>query len=310
MNLHILDSSNYIYQGAAFNKMIARGVREDSGSYRANDAPIGGVKFLIDRVCDLLSPENKVVIAFDKLPTVKREMYTNCFGVSGYKATRQHRNSSIYAQRYYAEQILRDMDFPVLSVDGYEADDIIYSFVKYYAADYEHVYVHTRDSDLSFLVSENVSIDKVGTQGKYIDLYNYRTEALSNYELTYNLVMVVKLMIGDTSDNIPGVGTWVGEALDTIYGAEDYRKCGDLDVCRNMLREVAKKFPDKPKSHNLVMVFNLRAPLLVPLENIELYDEDYDADKLKYYTHNWNKDYDHWHLEDMLLEYIDSYNQE
>lgn len=309
MNLHILDSSNYIYQGAAFNKRIARGVREDNGVYRPNDAPIGGVKFLIDRLYELCTPDNKVVIAFDKTPSVKKQMYKDTLGIDGYKATRSHNNTDVYPQRYYAEQILRDMDFPVLSLDGYEADDLIYSFVKYYANDYEHTYVHTRDSDLSFLVSENVSIDKVGKQGKYIDMYNYRTEAISSCKLTYNAVMIYKLMIGDTADNIPGVGTWIGEALDTMYDANTYVKCGDLDLCRTMLREVSKKFPDKPDSYSLVPRFNLLAPLQVPFEKVEIYDEDYDVDKIKYYIHNWDKTYDHWNLEDLLMDYIDSYNQ-
>ena len=104
MNLHILDTSNYIYAGAFTNQYIERGVRESNGVYSANDAPIGGVKFLVNTIAKILKEDPDCVImpVFDRTPEIKRQMYLDAYGDPyGYKGTRASKPSTITKQKEY-----------------------------------------------------------------------------------------------------------------------------------------------------------------------------------------------------------------
>lgn len=72
MILRILDCSQYIYAGSYKNSTIARGVRESDGVYKENDAPIGGVRFLINSAAKLCNDNTVVIPVFDSTPTIKR----------------------------------------------------------------------------------------------------------------------------------------------------------------------------------------------------------------------------------------------
>lgn len=307
MELHILDCSNYIYAGSFSKKFIARGVRESNNEYQANEAPIGGVRFLLRQISSLMRPGVDIMPVFDRVPEIKREMYANTFGNEGYKANRPAKKIDITGQQAYAEQILRDVGFPVQAVDGYEADDVIYSLVRYYKNDYEKIYIHTKDSDLFFLVDTNVSIAKVGDQGKEIDIYSYPLLVKSGEHTLYNTVHLRKLCRGDTADNIPGVGWDFAEKLDAIVPTEQYAKFGDLDLCREYIKRVVTENPTMVGGHNILRTFNILCPLLVNFEELNDIEQDVDTGKWGYYMSDWSQSMDRWGLEEMLADYIESY---
>lgn len=307
MDLHILDCSNYIYAGSFSSKWISRGVRESNGKYSANEAPIGGVRFLVHQVSQLMTPDTTIIPVFDRTPEIKKEMYIEAFGWDGYKANRPSKKVDITQQQKYAERILEEVGFPVQCVDRYEADDVIYSLVKYYKDDFDHIYIHTKDSDLFFLVDVNVSIAKVGDQGKDIDIYSYPVLAKSDEHTLYNTSHLRKLCRGDTSDNIPGVGWDFANRLDSIVSTGEYSKFGDLDLCREYIRKVVMENPTMTGAHNLLRTFNILTPLLIDYELLNDAEQDVNMDMFKYYLNDWNPKLDHWNLEDGLMEYIESY---
>ena len=310
MNLHILDTSNYIYAGTFTNQYISRGIRETNGTYGANEAPIGGVKFLLNSIARILKDDPDAVImpVFDRTPEIKRGMYLEAYGLQyGYKGTRAAKPMNIDKQKEYSENILRDLGLVVQAVDQYEADDVIYSLVKYYKEDFDHIYVHTKDSDMFFLVSDNVSIAPVSQKDKSIDIYNYPTMVDSKNHTLYNTIHLRKLCAGDRSDNIPGVGWVWAEKLDELIDRDTYAKLGDLELCRKYLKEVVNKNPTVPGAHNLLSTFNIVCPLLIPYDLLDDVEQDIDLQKLSYYKNNWDKSMDRWNLEDMLSDYIDSY---
>lgn len=309
MDLHILDTSNYIYAGAYSNKVIARGVRETNGEYCSNEAPIGGVLFLLRQVRALTTEDSVVMPVFDRTPVIKREMYENAFGNPyGYKGTRPAKREDISMQKEYAEWILRDLGYPVQAVDGYEADDIIYTLVRAYINDFDHIYIHTRDSDLRFLVSDKVSIALVGDKGTVIDMNNYNTVAHKSGWCAYNTVHLRKLIEGDSSDNIPGVGErWANLLDECMEDKAELRKLGDLDVARNLIKRTILKYPTEPGAHTLLSTFNIVCPLLVPEGEIDDSDMEVDFNKFAYYLNDFNPRLDKWQLEDRLTDYIDQY---
>ncbi len=307
MFMRIMDCSNYIYAGSFSKSYISRGVRESNGEYAANEAPIGGVRFLLRQVHELMSQDTVVVPVFDRQPEIKRQMYEEAFGRQDYKGNRPAKKINITGQQRYAEQILTELGFPVQSVDGYEADDVIYSLVKYYKDDFEHIYIHTRDSDLYFLVDVNVSIATVGNVGNDIDIYSYPTLVKKGEHTLYNTAHLRKLCRGDASDNIPGVGWEFAEKIDALVSTEEYAKFGDLDLCREYIRKVVIANPTMAGAHNLLRTFNILVPLLIDYSLLNDAEQDVDTDKMRYYLSDWNKDLDRWNLEDELMEYIESY---
>lgn len=309
MELHLLDMSNYLYAGRSSQKFITRGVRETDGAYAANRAPIGAVKYCLDQVRTLMGSNSIVMPVFDSTPTIKREMYERTFGDPyGYKAGRRDKPKDFNPTRDYIEWILRDIGFPVQRAEGYESDDIIYTLVEMFKDDYERIYVHTKDSDLYFLVSDNVEIAPVGMQGKVVDLSNYSNVVNKEVYVWYNTIHLHKLYGGDKSDNIPGVGWSWSKFVDDVIPVEDYRKLGDLDLVRKYLREASRKFPMEPKAHLLTSVFDIVCPLSVPEDLIDNYEVEIDMNKFdNYYMLEWAKQNDRWDLEDRLLEYIDSF---
>lgn len=309
MELHILDMSNYLYAGRSSRKFITRGVRETDGAYAANRAPIGAVKYCLDQVRMLTGKQSVVMPVFDSTPTIKREMYASAFGDPyGYKAGRASKPSDFGTIRDYVEWILRDLGYNVQRAECYESDDIIYTLVKMFKDDYEKIYVHTRDSDLYFLVSDNVEVAKCGVQGKDINLRNYSEVVDKDSYCWYNTVHIRKLYGGDSSDNIPGVGWSWSTYVDSVIPEEDFAKLGDLDLARKYLREASMKFPMEPKAHLLVNIFNIVCPLDVPFDLIDNSEPDIDFQKFdQYYMLEWLKENDHWDLESRLLEYIDGF---
>ncbi|MBR3600603.1 MAG: hypothetical protein IKL53_12135 [Lachnospiraceae bacterium] len=308
MNLHILDTNNYLYAGSFENSVICRGVRENNSEYSAASAPIGGIRFLIKQVARLSTPDNVVMPVFDRPPDIKREMYKSVFGgIEEYKGNRKFTKTAqrVGQQKAYAEQILRDLGYPVQVADGYEADDLIYTIVNMVKDEYEHIYIHTKDSDLDFLVDENVSIYPVGDDGKTITRWNYENVVDKSHCLfcTHHLR---KLCSGDTGDNIPGIGNEWAEKMDEVIPDGDYAKLGDLDLCRKYLKETILRNPTMPAGYRVLQTFNILAPLNVPYEEINEDEQDIDFDKLQYYLLGWNEKMDRWGLEDMLKDYIDS----
>ena len=309
MYLHILDMSNYLYAGRSAKRVVARGVRETDGKYESNEAPVGAVYFCLSQVANLTSANSVVMPVFDRTPTIKRQMYEQCFGDPyGYKGNRPAKPSDFEIIKEYTEWILRDLGYPVQAADEYESDDVIYSLVRMFENDYERILIHTRDSDLYFLVSENVMIAKVGEQGKFVDMNNYGQVANKNNYCWYNTAHFHKLYGGDPSDNIPGVGYDWGPRVDSVIPKGDIPKLGDLDLARKYLRLASRNFPMYQDAHKLTSVFNIICPLDVPEHLINLDEQDVNMEKLnKYYLPGWAKNEDVWGLEDRLSEYIDKF---
>ena len=136
------------------------------------------------------------VAAFDlKAPTFRHKMF------DGYKANRKGMPEELAVQLPYAKQMLDDMGITVTSVEGYEADDIL-GTLSSYSSDDLHVYILTGDRDSLQLISENCSVLLV-TTGETVE-YN-RDVFFEKYGIEPSEFVDAKALMGDTSDNIPGV---------------------------------------------------------------------------------------------------------
>jgi DNA polymerase I len=139
------------------------------------------------------------VVAFDKTKaTVRIEQY------AGYKAQRKETPEGLRPQFDYLKEILAEMDVPMLELAGYEADDLIAAVTKQAEGQGMEVQVYTGDRDALQLISPKTRIFL--TKKGISEVECYDEHALwERYQLRPYQIIDLKGLMGDTSDNIPGV---------------------------------------------------------------------------------------------------------
>ena len=310
--LHILDASNYIYIGTAKKESAIRGVRECDGEYVPNRAPIGGVTFLASRVLRILESGEDIFVAFDRTPIYKKEMYKKVFGhEKEYKGQRK-KNLGIFQQKNFAEQCMILAGVPCGAIEEHEADDIIYTMWKKYYDEYDYIRIHSEDSDLAFMVDNKTEIIPVKSNGRHITLNNYIQTVHTNTITPYNMALLLKVIQGDSSDNIPGTGdvmAW-GEAFHDVTErlGYDMRNMGDIDYCKQFLMKVVTEHPELKNAHNALNILNLVTPCLVNLGDLEEPACEGNSDMLKAITGIIRPKPGYQALEDALSEYLSEYN--
>ena len=139
------------------------------------------------------------VVAFDKTKaTVRIEQY------AGYKAHRKETPEGLRPQFDYLKEILTEMDVPMLELAGYEADDLIAAITKQAEAQGMEIQIYTGDKDALQLISPktNIFLTKKGISD--VECYDEHT-LWERYQLRPSQVIDLKGLMGDSSDNIPGV---------------------------------------------------------------------------------------------------------
>ena len=144
---------------------------------------------------------DKIIVAFDISSSEKR---TKIF--SEYKAGRHKTPEDLTMQFPIIKELLRMMNIPIVQKDGIEADDILGAIAKKEGKKGNKIIILTGDRDYFQLVDINVNIRYPKTiMGKteYITYDNYKIN--EEYGLTPEKLIEVKALMGDASDNIPGV---------------------------------------------------------------------------------------------------------
>lgn len=164
---------------------------------------------------------DKIIVAFDISSSEKR---TKIF--SEYKAGRHKTPEDLTMQFPIIKELLRMMNIPIVQKDGIEADDILGAIAKKEGKKGNKIIILTGDRDYFQLVDINVNIRYPKTiMGKteYIIYDNYKVN--EEYGLTPEKLIEVKALMGDASDNIPGV-KGIGEktALKLIIQFESLEK--------------------------------------------------------------------------------------
>ncbi len=170
-----------------------------------------------------------VAVAFDrKAPTFRHQLY------AAYKAGRKGMPEELAQQLPLIKELLTYMGCTVIEQDGYEADDILGTLSA--AAQQQKVpcYIATGDRDSLQLVSDDVTVLLAATRmGKPETVVFDPAAVEEKYGLSPHALIDLKALMGDSSDNIPGVAG-IGEktALDLLheYGTLDgvYAHVGEL----------------------------------------------------------------------------------
>lgn len=152
-----------------------------------------------------------VAVAFDlSKPTFRHEMY------SQYKAGRHQMPDELKMQMPIIKDVLKAMNVPILEIEGYEADDVLGTVAKSNEKNDIFTYILTGDRDSFQLISKLTSVIIPTTKMGKTEYTVYTPELLKEkYTIDPYQVIEVKALMGDSSDNIPGV-KGVGEK--TAYG--------------------------------------------------------------------------------------------
>jgi DNA polymerase-1 len=138
-----------------------------------------------------------------------------------YKGTRAEMPNELRVQISRIRQLIDALDIPVVERELYEADDVIGSLSLQLANRGYEVIVLTGDTDLLQLAGDNVTVYLPGVK-RFDDFRRYNTAAVvERYGFGPEFIPDYKALVGDTSDNIPGVpgiGEKTAKALISAYG--------------------------------------------------------------------------------------------
>jgi ribonuclease HI len=253
--LYLLDGSSYIYRAYYGIKDLAT-----SGGTPTN-AVFGFTKMLLDLLREQRPDYLTVIFDRPREETFRRKIYPE------YKANREAIPEDLGLQIPYIKQILQALNIPALEAPGFEADDVIATLARRYAAEGIQVTVVTGDKDLMQIVD-----DRICLLDTMKDKRSGPQEVLERFGIPAKQVPDVLGLAGDTSDNIPGV-PGIGEKT----AAELVRRFGSLEdvlewqslVNGKKRKENLAAFADQARLSKILATVRYDVALEVPLVDLK-----------------------------------------
>lgn len=221
---------------------------------------IYGFLNILERVEKEEQPE-AICVAFDLHgPTFRHEMY------DGYKANRHGMPDELAQQMPIMKQVLTAMNIPIYECQGWEADDVIGTVSRICSNNEWECVIVTGDRDSLQLIDENVKVKLVISKaGQTTSTLYDREKFQEEYGFSPKHMVDLKSLMGDSSDNIPGVagvGPKTATELLLKFGTLDgvYANINDPSI-RPKLREKLESNKDSAYlSYDLAMI-RINAPI-------------------------------------------------
>ena len=214
-----------------------------------------------------------IAVAFDlKAPTFRHEMY------SEYKAGRKGMPPELRSQMPIIKEILGYLGCTVVEKEGFEADDILGTLSAQCKGE-DMCYIATGDRDSLQLVSDNTHVLLAATKmGKAVTTEYDKEKLREEYGVEPKGMIEIKALMGDSSDNIPGVaGIGQKTAGDLIinYGNIDYiyEHLDELDIKKGV-REKLEAGKDSAYLSRTLGTICLEAPVDTDIESYRLKEVD------------------------------------
>ena len=231
---------------------------------------IYGMVNMITRQLDAIKPDY-CAVAFDiKHPTFRHEMY------EGYKAGRHPTPPELLSQFPDAKECLTLMGIKVLELPGWEADDIQGTIAKM-AHDEKDTesYVLSGDRDLLQLIDDKVTV-LLATNNDTLAMR--RDEFYEKYGVEPELFVDMKALMGDSSDNIPGVagvGEKTAAGLIQNFGKLEsiYENIDDKRITKGVREKLLRDEKNAYLSRDLARI-DVHAPIDITLEDIAYHGFD------------------------------------
>ena len=254
MKLLVLDGNSLVNRAFYGIKILT------TKDNRPTNAIYGFLNILLNLLRE--NQPDEVAIAWDlKAPTFRHKMY------DGYKATRHGMPDDLAQQMPVLKELLAELGFVMVSREGWEADDLLGTLSAAAATRGDECLLATGDRDSLQLVNEHVTVLLASTRGSRSETVPMDPEAIrEKYGLENPRQLIeVKSLMGDTSDNIPGV-PGVGEktalALVQAFGSLDevYAHLDDPRIKPGVRKKLTENEDKARLSHTLGEI-RLDAPI-------------------------------------------------
>lgn len=221
----------------------------------------------------ILTEENPdyLAVAFDlHAPTFRHKMY------EAYKGTRKPMPTELKEQMPYLKELLSAMNVKILELEGYEADDLLGTMAKRFEKMGHLVSLVSGDRDLLQIATDNIKIRIPKTKGGKTEVEDYNTQdVIDKYSLKPLQIIELKALMGDSSDNIPGVpkiGEKTATALLTEYDNIENLKEHIDEISKNSVRETLKENFAMAQLSKKLATIDINAPIDVCAEDMKIPD--------------------------------------
>jgi len=236
--LFLLDGMALAYR--AYFAFISRPLINSKGE---NTSAIYGFVTFLMKILEDEKPEHIAVVFDTKEPTFRHKMFAD------YKATREKMPEDMYSSLPRLKEVVRAFNVPLVEVPGFEADDVIGTLAR--QAEKQNVlsFLVTGDKDFMQLVSPLVKMFRPGRSAGEVEIVTEK-EVQEKFGVPPHQVIDVLALIGDSSDNVPGV-KGVGEktAIPLI------QKYGSIEELYNHIDEIPQRGLKEKLNTNKEMAF-------------------------------------------------------
>ncbi|WP_417202949.1 DNA polymerase I [Acetoanaerobium sticklandii] len=218
---------------------------------------IYGFANILFKIMDTYKPSH-ISVAFDlKAPTFRHKQY------DAYKGNRKKMPDELREQVEPLKKMIDAFGINRIELEGYEADDLIGTVAKNFEQDGFEVYIITGDKDALQLVSDKIKV--LFTKKGISELDEYDPDKMTEkYELTPQQFIDLKGLMGDQSDNIPGVAG-IGEKT----GIKLLKEYGSIENIYMNIDEISKSIKAKLEAgYDMAFLSKSLATIMVdiPLE--------------------------------------------
>jgi len=234
-------------------------------------AVMGFTNTLLD-VLKKEKPTHMAVVFDTEAPTERHISF------EAYKAQRQAMPEDLAAAMPYVIKLITGFNIPVITSDGYEADDIIGTLAKKAEQKGYQVFCMTPDKDFAQLVSENIFIYKPARMGNDMEILGVK-EVLAKWEIE-NVLQVIDILglWGDAVDNIPGIpgiGEKTAKSLIKTYGSVENIIAHSHEL-KGKQRENVENFAEQGLISKKLATIILDVPVELDEASLEICDPSRD----------------------------------
>jgi len=242
-------------------------------SYGLNTGAIMGFTNTLLDVLKNQKPSHIAVVFDTDAPTNRHLEFET------YKAQREKMPEDLAASIPYIFRLIEGFNIPIITMDGYEADDIIGTLAKKGEKEGYTVYCMTPDKDFGQLVSENIFIYKPARMGNGAEVLGV-PEILEKWEIN-NVHEVIDILglWGDAVDNIPGipgVGEKTAKKLVQEFGSVE-NLIQNTDKLKGKLKENVENFADQGLISKKLATILLDVPVELDEKSLELEEPNKDV---------------------------------
>ncbi|MCH7753887.1 DNA polymerase I [candidate division KSB1 bacterium] len=265
--LFLIDGSAIAYRSYfAFIKNPLTNSRGENTS-----AVFGFLRFLF-MIFDNEKPDYLAVVFDPKGPTFRHKLYKE------YKATRQKMPDDMRSQVPQIHEFLKALNIPMIEVDGFEADDVIGTLAKTAQKRGFESFMVTGDKDFMQLVDSGIKMYNPKRAGEEVEILD-EAGVESKVGLPPEKIIDYLALMGDTSDNIPGVpGIGPKTAVDLVqeFGSVESVLENAEKVSRAKVSQNLQTYREDALLSKSLVIIDTAVPLDVELESFKCQEPDHE----------------------------------